>query len=326
MASPVIKVPFALTRAGDLVHISDVQERGRHPELACPFCRTEGLIAKFPGTGPRPRTQHFSHPGAKLHSPCSQETVLHETAKLLLRDRLIGALRKGERFDLIHRCKACRSRIRAGVSRDAVSVELEYRLASNAVRADIGVLDGGGKIVRAIEVVCTHYLEPETQEAYRKLEIPVWLYFVRGINSLSAIRTKRCLHAAPLIEHCQGRDHVPKLKPNLSDGLVTERFLSTPRSLYVTSEPCGRCRTPFKHAFVWDGGVLRPEHFTHKELGAAILAGASIKPLWIAAFARNLDFNVCPNCGKNWDDFRLHDLASKLMQNAQFLEYRVPSG
>jgi predicted RNA-binding Zn-ribbon protein involved in translation (DUF1610 family) len=167
----IIKTPFARTQNGNLVHISEIHLRGRHAELACPSCGEE-LVAKLG----EHRARHFAHPAGKPNTRCSADTVLHETAKSLLKARIEDALCGGKRFDLVHRCPHCRLKTYADIVRNVSSVNTEHRLASNSARADIALLNESGEIVRIVEVVNTHNLEPETEAVYRQLQLPVWIY------------------------------------------------------------------------------------------------------------------------------------------------------
>lgn len=135
-------------------------------EVACVGC-DRPMVAK---RGSQIRW-HYAHAADHEDARCSAETVLHRTAKELVREGFAEAQRSDRPYVLHWPCPYCGVQRSADVRAAWSSVEVERSLAPNT-RADVACL---GRRPSAIEVVVTHAPESATLDAYRAAGVPVFV-------------------------------------------------------------------------------------------------------------------------------------------------------
>lgn len=91
-----LRVPYGVSEARDLIA---VKEAVAGAEYFCPAC-SEKLILRAGSF----RVKHFSHPS---HSNCSQETILHKTAKFIVQQAIQENAAGGRTIRLQNQCRNC---------------------------------------------------------------------------------------------------------------------------------------------------------------------------------------------------------------------------
>lgn len=137
--SPDLLVPAGLTAAGELVKPT---EAVKGLVYLCPVCRSELIIRRGPINRP-----HFAH---RAEFTCSSESILHQTAKLMIAQAI-----KGDELPVIRRiCAECHQIYKQPLPRDRVDqVKLEYPFRGFVL--DLALLNRG-EVVAAIEINVTH--------------------------------------------------------------------------------------------------------------------------------------------------------------------------
>jgi hypothetical protein len=154
-----LRVPYGVDASGRYLAPSDISE-GFNGRLQCPGCQNPLIIRGGPGTRYR---RHFAyHPTA----PCSEETVLHRTAKHLIAQVLRDAMQGSGLRITVHRVcsrRDCGGRWSApfSVTRDSM-VQVEWRLSSGRI-ADVAVLRNG-EVTAVVEVHVTHAVDDNKAE------------------------------------------------------------------------------------------------------------------------------------------------------------------
>ena len=151
--STTLLIPYGLDATGGLVHVDDVPN-GKHCGARCPSCDVP-LIAKNNGSE---KIHHFAHEG---YNPAC-EGLLHQTAKLLLYQRIADAMAGGHPLMVQWRCTSpdcglhTQNLLGGGVLTDVL---VEHRLRDWNIQPDIVCM--AGEMARVlIEVVDTHAPEP----------------------------------------------------------------------------------------------------------------------------------------------------------------------
>ncbi len=155
-----LRLPYALDAAGHVVHVDHVP-RGKDCACSCPSCEQPVLARQG-----EIRQHHFAHIGLR----CDPDGQLHETAKLLLYERIAASIAQAEAVPVRWDCPICLLKHERNLldGTKADQVRCEYRWAEANIRADIALLSRS-EAVLLIEVVVTH----EPSEAYAEIGIPV---------------------------------------------------------------------------------------------------------------------------------------------------------
>jgi len=155
--------PAALDAEGNVIL---VEEAKKEAPYFCPLCRTPFIIRE----GAK-RRKHFAHKRLP-EKPCSVETVTHLAAKNIIARALRAAIRENRPYPIRWLCPECGKEHVGNLARPGRQVELEAPIGKGA-RADVLVKSKRGKPLVAIEVVVSHFPEPETLDFYRSQRITV---------------------------------------------------------------------------------------------------------------------------------------------------------
>ena len=132
----------------------------RDHSYECPSCRSKLVLR----SGARVRS-HFAH---KPSSSCTGETVLHQTAKLLIAEAAAGAISGDRNVSIKSACGECRRMFeRALPPSRATDVKVESRLPSGLV-IDVLLLAVGVPRL-AIEVLVTHRVDEHKAQVFGTL-------------------------------------------------------------------------------------------------------------------------------------------------------------
>ncbi len=184
-----LRLPYALDAAGHVVHVDQVL-RGKDCACCCPSCKQPVLARQG-----EIRKHHFAHIGLR----CDPDGQLHETAKLLVYERIAESIAQGEAVPVRWDCPICLLKHERNLfdATGADQVCCEYRWAEKNIRADIALLSGSAPVA-LIEIVVTH----EPSEAYSDSGIPVLVIrptadkletLTSGPLALAATRNYPCL-------------------------------------------------------------------------------------------------------------------------------------
>ncbi|MHB9131913.1 MAG: competence protein CoiA family protein [Armatimonadota bacterium] len=118
----------------------------------CPSCGDAVILRKG-----EIKVAHFAH---KVSNTCSQETILHQIAKLLIQ-QAVQEWKSGKANAPILRrgCRVCYKGIDMPLPDRIDTALLEYRLPDGSV-ADVALLEGN-EVVAAVEIRVTHAVEEE---------------------------------------------------------------------------------------------------------------------------------------------------------------------
>lgn len=174
-----IKVPLATNDQGELV---DISEATKDKNYCCPSCRTPLIVRKG-----EIKVHHFAH---KTCNFCSQETVIHKTAKLLLYN-MVKDWKEGQtQAPIINRqCQICYKKIPQPLPNKVQSAELEIKLA-NGLIMDVALM-GSERVLAGIEVKVTHEVNSEKAELMPIPFIEIDGYkFVENPKEINVIQDK----------------------------------------------------------------------------------------------------------------------------------------
>lgn len=144
-----LQVPYGRAQTGAMVQVAAAD---RSCSYSCPGCGAK-LVLRNGDI----RQKHFSHPS---HPSCTQETILHQTAKALLAEVIqANALGLEAAIELGCQCRWCDRQYFAVLKAGTFS----KATVEKAVGPYIGdvVAASAGKDALVLEVVVTHHIEPE---------------------------------------------------------------------------------------------------------------------------------------------------------------------
>ncbi|HHW57746.1 MAG TPA: hypothetical protein GXX15_08805 [Clostridia bacterium] len=147
-------IPYAIDNKRRLYSAKNA-EKGK--QYYCPSCGEEVILRKG-----EIRIAHFAH---KSNANCSEETVIHKTAKLLIQ-QTIQSWKKGDKKAPIIRvnCPICGKPTYLEIL-EQMQIEdavLEYRLPEGYI-ADIALI-ANNKIKMVIEIKVTHSIEEKKRK------------------------------------------------------------------------------------------------------------------------------------------------------------------
>lgn len=152
-------IPYAIDSVGDLVRSAD-GDKGY--EYRCPQCHIDVVLRKG-----MVRRAHFAH---RVETPCSPESVVHKTAKLLVAE-VVRAWRAGGSSPVfLRRCPRCHGAHRQPLPGKVCAVAVERPLDTGVV-PDVTLLSTDGSPIAAIEILATHRVDALK---LRKLALP-WI-------------------------------------------------------------------------------------------------------------------------------------------------------
>jgi hypothetical protein len=139
----MLKIQYALDKSQK---VCNPETAPKGEKYYCPGCGEEVILRRG-----EERVAHFSH---KSDTQCTQESILHKTAKKLIVESITNDRSK---VRILRHCDICGSSFNQPLPFSIVSAIEEYRLESGFI-ADIGLLDAA-KAQAAIEVHVTHYVD-----------------------------------------------------------------------------------------------------------------------------------------------------------------------
>lgn len=147
-----IKVPWAINDHGKLTEINNATKDDNY---YCPSCKTSLIIRKG-----KINVHHYAH---KACDYCSQETVIHKTAKFLLQ-KIVSDWKNGltKAPKIFRECQICLSSVEQPLPDKVQSAEVEVKL-ENGFIVDVALM-GSRKILAGIEVKVTHEISSEKAE------------------------------------------------------------------------------------------------------------------------------------------------------------------
>lgn len=240
-AESELKVLFGRAPAGGLVQVESA-------DASCTyFC--PGCDAKLVLRDGDIRQKHFSHPS---HSRCTQETILHKTAKALLAEVIeFNASGIGARIELGCQCDSCNQEhfveLKAGTFSGAAVEKPVGPYVGDVVAAR------SGKDALVVEVVVAHHIEPEKAA---NLTLP-WIE-VMAEDILASPRRWSPVHTKLKPTTCSRcRENIRKVQ-EVCDRWGVERSIYTPlhqgghKSYVAAVERCFKCHEEIP-VFWWAG-------------------------------------------------------------------------
>lgn len=266
-------IPYGL-RDGKLVHISEV-ERGKECDCICPVCM-QPLIAR---KGDR-KQHHFGH---KSDTNCCLETVLHQSAKIILFERISEAISLGEPLLMKWKCLLCNDEHEGNLLKRSTSVKTE--ISMGVCRPDITLFDSNNILATLIEIVVTHAPEENVLGYAREYHIPVVQFQIETAEQIEELKTAKLLSPS-YVDVCTRR----KCK-KCGDPKSESR-------LYVFEAPCWRCGRPMKIALVEGGwsGFDGPESFSKNQIKIAEKCGVILKVNYSKTANQQYISNTCQHC------------------------------
>jgi len=155
---PELRIPLAIDESGKLC--SPVRaEKGK--KYSCPVCGTPVIFRQGVKKVP-----HFAH---KSSDTCSQETIIHKTAKLLVQ-KVINEWKSGKAQPPILKrsCQICGDCINQFLPDKVCGAKLECKLMDGSI-VDVALVDEREKPLAAVEIRVTHAVE-EAKAA--ELQVP----------------------------------------------------------------------------------------------------------------------------------------------------------
>jgi hypothetical protein len=274
----LIKSPFALHN-GELIHISRADKGS---DYLCPGC----LSRMVPKTAAQRRQAHFSHYAALN---CNQESVLHKTAKQLLK----ANINHQQKPVIVWDCCICNKLHTKNFFVSTANSLIEQYLDS--CKPDIISTTESGEATAIIEIVVTHEPEPRVYETAKALCLPVIEFHPRNSEDLEQLTQKEL--RASQVSVCL----TPKC-PNCESPLET-------RKIVLWEFQCWQCHsgTPFAWAEWEHGSQHSPAHFSAEEIQAANQAGAKIDFRFSREAQGSYNANICHFCNVLQGDWYLHD-------------------
>jgi len=262
---------------GNLVRITAAV---KHKKYFCPECKNEMILKQSGRTGRGSRRPHFAH---TVSTPnCTPESVLHYSFKKYLATYLDKLLTENRVLSTAWTCRYCGSRQSGNLLSSAAKVVEEYDFSS--CRPDIALLDSGGKVVAAIEIVVTHAPEPSTIQYYKEGDVVLVQIDLQSDEDLDHV--EEMVMSPNIIDYCS--------KPNCSNyGIST-----TSRRIRVKQTGC-RClslveryeievRTPF--------GTHPSLSFEDKEIDLVRTQRNNIEIRENRASGERYPVQLCMNC------------------------------
>lgn len=148
MSAYELKVPYGLDHSGRLISPFEAIKDGR--QYFCPGCKSSLILKQG-----EQKTWHFAH---KAEANCSGETILHKTAKQLIKQVIDGWRTGANSIPQIARiCPTCKQLIEEPIPENITEAEIELRTDSNFI-VDVG-LKSVNNLVWAVEILVTHAVD-----------------------------------------------------------------------------------------------------------------------------------------------------------------------
>lgn len=269
-----LKVPFAHDQTGSLVSVENAVPGQQY---FCPACSSRLILRR--GAIKKP---HFAH---KPNDICSQETIVHKTAKELVQ-RAIADWKAGEAATptVQRKCQICEVTVIQALPDKVEAAALEMRLPDGFI-ADVALLVDNLPVA-AIEILVTHAVG---EEKATRLCVP--FIEIDGYEVLKSptVWTPMTDHFRPLT--------CPKCVQNFKRFEAKTAQLSRKTNIELPTEyyrygfcPCWRCRKEIL-VFTWPGRKLHETKQPRKQPIPKTIHHKFSKTVGGKYWA-----NVCPYC------------------------------
>lgn len=278
-----LRIPLALDNMGQLWSPVNANKGINY---FCPNCYKPVILKKGDI-----RVPHFAH---KPNNTCNQETVIHKTAKLIIK-KIIDEWKSGKKDPPIikRKCQICGTYINQYIPDKVDKAILEYRL-SNGLVVDI-CLFGEGKPLAAIEIKVTH---PVDKQKEKRLAIPFIELDGYKVIENPIIWEPLLDRFKPLIcKECK----LLYLKFQRKVGQIAKAIkLKLPKSYYRYGIcKCWKCKREII-VFAWPGSFQAKSPPKHKPIPRTIkyrFSKTAGTKYWV---------NTCPYCNAIQGDFFLY--------------------
>jgi hypothetical protein len=157
----------------------------------------------------------------------------------------------------------------------------EEELHLGTCRPDIALLDKGGNVVAAIEIVVSHSPEQSTLEYYKSKGIPLIVFKLRADAELSRVEEKVLIpdsvNACLNPKCCRCNEHMSRIK------------------MLIFDAKCWKCNSPMKVG-VLEGDAGCECEFTADHIALANRNGANIKTIYSKTIKARYAANTCRKC------------------------------
>ena len=158
----------------------------------CLLCNGSLILKKSGNSGPGSRRPHFAH--KTLTPNCNPESALHFSFKTLLAKKIQEHISGQMGLQIKWVCLVCKNYHTGNLLKKVTDVKLEFSFGLS--RPDLALFDESGRIIAVIEIIVTHFPQPQVVNFY-------------GVNSIIMIQIK--LNSEADIEDVMERIQQPDL-------------------------------------------------------------------------------------------------------------------
>jgi len=279
-----LKVPYALD---ELDRLCSPVEAEKGKPYRCPACKQPVILKK--GQIKKP---HFAH---KADNNCNQETIIHQTAKILIK-RAVDEWKSGTgKAPVLERlCEICMFPATQPLPDKVEGAILEQRLADGSI-ADVALLTNGKPVV-AVEIRVTHAVDDNKAA---RLSIPfIELEGLAVIENPYVWKSIKDSFKPFTCEKC--RDAFKKFKIEAKK-IANQTNIQLPKSYYrygITN--CWRCNRKII-VFTWVDGSMFP-----REKPSVEPIPRTIQYKYSKEAESKYWVNTCPYCKVLQGSFYLH--------------------
>ncbi|MHB8137549.1 MAG: competence protein CoiA family protein [Smithellaceae bacterium] len=152
LTSKTLQVPYALNSSGELITPVDAIKGGN---FFCPLCNEKLTLRKG-----KIKIPHFAHSN---NSNCTNETILHKIAKMLVINSVNNFVNgKGKQPEIVRTCIICSGKHIQKLPSKITHASEEVRLDTGFI-ADVGLF-GISHIEAVVEVFVAHLMESKKKE------------------------------------------------------------------------------------------------------------------------------------------------------------------
>jgi len=279
-----IKIRMAVDDQGKLTRIDDATRENKY---FCPACKMPLIVRKGDI-----KIHHFAHKSCNF---CSQETVIHKTAKLLLQKLVSDWKNEIAPPPKVNRkCQICHATIQQPLPDKVQSAVLEVTLSDGSI-IDVALM-GSEKVLAGIEVKVTHEVNSEKAESLPIPFIEIDGYsFVENPNEINVLQDK----FNPITcESC--KDKFRRFKLNAIE-VSKQTNIDLPTEYYRFGiSNCWKCNKTIL-VFTWPDHTLFSTKGSDKKPRPATIQWKYSKMAGSSYWA-----NCCPYCNSIQGDFFLH--------------------
>lgn len=235
------KIPYGLDSSGNLISASNAE---KHKAYTCPCCNSQ-LVHRSGEV----RVKHFAHPAS---SNCSQESILHITAKRLIEAVILLNSSSQTEINLRNHCQQC------GVEFNTVLPHKTFTSARQEVPVSEYVCDIVGyrnnEIALGIEILNTHEVDSK-----KASNLPIYWLELKAEDVIampnqwsptqSKLKPSFCQSCKSHIKHVQSIADKWNIERNLYSSIKNPAS----SSVYIAdTETCFKCKEEIP-VFWWQG-------------------------------------------------------------------------